>query len=31
MLLAAGFTPDIHTTVDTRAIGGYSFQIWACR
>jgi hypothetical protein len=32
MLRAAGFVPDIHTTVDTRPAGGvYSFQIWACR
>jgi hypothetical protein len=31
MLRAAGFNPDIHTTVDTRPIGGYSYQIWACR
>lgn len=31
MLRDAGFTPGIHTTVDTRPMGGvYSFQIWAC-
>lgn len=31
MLRDAGFSPDIHTTVDTRPCGGvYSFQIWAC-
>jgi 2-polyprenyl-3-methyl-5-hydroxy-6-metoxy-1,4-benzoquinol methylase len=32
MLRAAGFTPDVHTTVDLRPAGCvYSFQIWACR
>jgi hypothetical protein len=31
MLCDAGFTPEIHTTVDTRPIGGYCYQIWACR
>jgi hypothetical protein len=32
MLRDAGFTPNIHTTVDTRPSGApYSFQIWACR
>ena len=31
MLRDAGFTPGVHTTVDTRPMGGvYSFQIWAC-
>lgn len=32
MLREAGFTPDIHTTVDLRPAGGvYAYQIWACR
>jgi hypothetical protein len=32
MLHDAGFTVDIHTTVDTRPSGCvYSYQIWACR
>lgn len=32
MLRKAGFTPGVHTTVDTRPFGGiYSYQIWACR
>jgi 2-polyprenyl-3-methyl-5-hydroxy-6-metoxy-1,4-benzoquinol methylase len=32
MLRDAGFTPNIHTTVDTRPSGApYSFQIWACK
>lgn len=30
MLLTAGFVPKVHTTVDTRPIGGYCFQIWGC-
>lgn len=30
MLRRAGFTPTIHTTVDTHRIGGYSYQIWVC-
>lgn len=32
MLRDAGFTPGIHTTVDTRPSGGtYSYQIWGCQ
>jgi len=32
MLRDAGFSPDIHTTVDVRPAGGvYAYQIWACR
>jgi hypothetical protein len=31
MLRAAGFTPQVHATVDTRPAGFlYSYQIWAC-
>ena len=31
MLRNAGFTPGVHTTVDTRPnIGIYAYQIWAC-
>jgi hypothetical protein len=32
MLLGAGFSPGLHTTVDTRRFGGvYVYQIWAAR
>lgn len=31
MLTTAGFTPIVHTTVDTSRLGGYVYQIWACR
>lgn len=32
MLRDTGFSPGLHTTVDTRLSGGvYSYQIWACR
>jgi hypothetical protein len=32
MLRAAGFIPDIHTTLDLRPMGFlYSYQIWVCR
>lgn len=32
MLCAAGFNPDVHTTLDFRPAGGvYAYQIWACR
>jgi 2-polyprenyl-3-methyl-5-hydroxy-6-metoxy-1,4-benzoquinol methylase len=32
MLHEAGFTSDVHTTLDIRPAGGvYAFQIWACR
>ena len=32
MMRDAGFTPEIHTTVDLRPAGCvYSFQIWLCR
>lgn len=31
MLQQAGFTPIVHTIVDSSPLGGYVYQIWACR